>query len=333
MVFFVGVIVVLYLLSWGRRGCELAPMTREKSFALRGVLAILIVLHHLSLAGVSGLDIFRSWGAPVVSLFFFLSGYGLFKSYQQKGERYLSGFLRHRMLEAVGCPFLLSWGLYRLVNWGHVPGLWEEWQGLLWEGRVVLPNSWFVLAILVFYVFFYLTYRCVASRFRLWALLFLCMGYVGWCLCMGYDRCWYISALAFPTGAWMARYESRLHALWTAKGMYYGTVPLCLMLMALCVYTHNEGAYVLVYLLIPLAFLCLFSRVQVERLGTNWGMSWLSRHAYEIYLTQGLLIELLRREYVYISSDLVYVVLCLAGTMGVAAVVRWLSRKIVGLGL
>lgn len=70
----------------------------RRTNSLRGVLAILIILHHLS----SKIDIlflkwFHDFGAPIVSMFFFVSGYGLIKSYLKKGTAYIDGFLAKRL--------------------------------------------------------------------------------------------------------------------------------------------------------------------------------------------------------------------------------------------
>ena len=69
---------------------------RGKVFPLKGILAVLIVLHHLTYEIKSPLlQPFHSWGAPIVSVFFFISGYGLMTSYKNKGKHYLSGFIKH----------------------------------------------------------------------------------------------------------------------------------------------------------------------------------------------------------------------------------------------
>jgi peptidoglycan/LPS O-acetylase OafA/YrhL len=76
---------------------------------LRGVLALLIILHHLS----SHLDIpalyyFHDMGSSVVSMFFFISGYGLIKSYKYKGELYLDGFLTKRLRKILPLYIIFS---------------------------------------------------------------------------------------------------------------------------------------------------------------------------------------------------------------------------------
>lgn len=82
--------------------------SKQATVPLRGLLAIGIVLHHLSLRLVEASPDchwiwlqFSFWGAPIVAVFFFLSGYGLMVSLITKGQEYLDGFLKKRLLKIV----------------------------------------------------------------------------------------------------------------------------------------------------------------------------------------------------------------------------------------
>lgn len=69
------------------------PLTIEKSAFLKCVLSILIVLFHLhNQIPVGLLKYLDNFGPPIVSLFFFLSGYGLMVCREKKGEKYLDTF-------------------------------------------------------------------------------------------------------------------------------------------------------------------------------------------------------------------------------------------------
>ncbi|WP_259317952.1 acyltransferase family protein [Bacteroides stercoris] len=51
------------------------------------------------------------FGSLSVSIFFFLSGYGLICSYNLKGEKYLKGFLIHRIGKVI-IPLLTAYAIY-----------------------------------------------------------------------------------------------------------------------------------------------------------------------------------------------------------------------------
>ena len=101
MVLLVSIIFLWAIWGAFRRSVSLTPFTMEATLPLRGVLAIGIVIHHISLRVVDAIpgDMwifpqFQFWGAPIVAVFFFLSGYGLMVSLITKGENYLDGFLK-----------------------------------------------------------------------------------------------------------------------------------------------------------------------------------------------------------------------------------------------
>ena len=100
----------------------------KATLTLRGVLAMGNVIHHISLRVVDAtpddswlFSQFQFWGAPIVAAFFFLSGYGLMVSLIAKGNRYVDGFLKKRLLKIV-LPLVLC----SLVFEATSITLWEE---------------------------------------------------------------------------------------------------------------------------------------------------------------------------------------------------------------
>lgn len=103
-----------------RRKGALYNFDSKATVPLRGLLAIGIILHHLSLTyqfnecinafRISPVFYFREMGGPIVAIFFLITGYGLSKSLQTKGTSYLSGFLKKDWEKS--CPnscFLQCW--------------------------------------------------------------------------------------------------------------------------------------------------------------------------------------------------------------------------------
>ena len=73
---------------------KVGNLDRDKTKCTKGILALFIVLHHVSYVTTSvWLAEFVYWGNVVCGCFFFLSGYGLMKSLKVKGDLYLNNFL------------------------------------------------------------------------------------------------------------------------------------------------------------------------------------------------------------------------------------------------
>ena len=301
MIFFLIIIVLLYILSFRSFNERVSPFNKEHVSILKGVMAMSIVAFHLSYQTDDWLFMFSSWGAPVVSIFYFISGYGLAFNYRARGNEYLSHFFKHRILGNLILPFLLVWIVNRIVSGNISMSLLDELIELLMHGETTLPYSWYVFSILLFYILFYM----IAAKRNVVIISFLCVfTYIVLTVSLSYERCWYISALAFPLGIFYCKYEKRICALWNVPVRYYVTVPLCLLLTAVCVISKNEFCYLFAYMLIPIIIVCLCAKIQIY----NRNMQWISNVSYEIYLCEGISMTLLRGNYLFIKSDLLYII-------------------------
>ena len=107
MIFFLVIIGILYIFSFCSFNERVSTFNKEHVSTLKGVMAISIVAFHLFYQTDDWLFMFSSWGAPIVSMFYFISGYGLALNYRAKGNEYLSHFFKHRIWESLILPFLL----------------------------------------------------------------------------------------------------------------------------------------------------------------------------------------------------------------------------------
>lgn len=84
-----------------------------KCNCLRGIMAVAIVLHHMSEKTHGGIAFpqLQHIGYLIVAVFFFLSGYGLTVSYSKKGIAYFRGFWRKR-IGYLAVVYLLVTALY-----------------------------------------------------------------------------------------------------------------------------------------------------------------------------------------------------------------------------
>ena len=83
-------------------------MDKYNSNKIKGLLALLIIIHHLSIyiKDTILLKVFTIVGVIAVSAFFFYSGYGLMTSYLKK-ENYLKDFWNKRIMKIV-IPYIIA---------------------------------------------------------------------------------------------------------------------------------------------------------------------------------------------------------------------------------
>ncbi len=188
-------------------------LSMDAMTCLKGVMALFVVLHHLSqkklFQETDTISVFEHIGFLFVGIFFFTSGYGLYKSFMTK-PNYLQNFLKRRVLPIVISYYVMIavYAIYHIID-GSVftPA---EWAFKL--SGLVLINSqgWFVPVIILMYLAFYFVYR--SERLRsygipillavtlLQGLLFCTLNHFAWY--MGDGIGWWMKEGAFDNLPW-----------------------------------------------------------------------------------------------------------------------------------
>ena len=117
----------------------------KSTTVLKGFLAIGIVFHHLSQSVSTGGEFinFKYMGTYIVSIFLFLSAYGLYVQNERK-KNYLNNFLTKRLARVV-IPALFVSGIYIVYfvfNKQTLPI--SYFINLFVKGATIIANGWFV---------------------------------------------------------------------------------------------------------------------------------------------------------------------------------------------
>ncbi|WP_336837805.1 acyltransferase family protein [Sphingobacterium siyangense] len=283
------------------------PFDNEASQKLKGVSCLLIICYHLNFHVATPLVSFASnWGAPVVSLFLFISGYGLMASYLKKGPTYLNGFLNKRLWKIIK-PLLLVTLVYQLAIYLD-QGIFntELLFDLINKGITPLPFSWFAYSIIIFYIFFFFAFRLNNSSLGSKILLMIIFSIIYMIILFRseYERAWWVSSLAFPSGLIYRFREKEIIAV-THKTLYHFILaPLACIFIYSLVQTKIELLFPIVYFIIPALIVNLLSFL-------NWKndkiFTYLGKISYEVYLLHGFWIYLLRGKHIFIASDYLYI--------------------------
>ncbi|MDU7016358.1 MAG: acyltransferase family protein, partial [Streptococcus mitis] len=195
----------------------LLPQNKEylnvkSTSGLRGFLAIGIIFHHLSQWVTSGDEFsnFSYMGTYIVSIFFFLSAYGLYFQNENK-KNYLDNFLVKR-LSKILVPFFsisLIYMFYRFLN-GQLMDL-NFFANLFKKGSTIIYNGWFVDIIILMYIFFYISFKFFRNKsISIVINTIFVIGYICLAIKLGYSVWWYNSALAFVIGLIWAKNQNKI---------------------------------------------------------------------------------------------------------------------------
>lgn len=223
-----ALLLLLFGSKWyGRKQWNEEAFSLGQSKAWQGFFAAMIMLHHVGQKTCAswldrrwprmpGLELFVPIGYYFVAFFLLCSGFGLYKSWKKK-ENYLQGFVKKRVLPLVITFFVTDW-VFILVRLAlgekmdltkviyYITGIQQP-----------NPNAWFVIALPIFYLMFYLCFRLIKREG--WALFGTCLLVLLWvligCATDHNDywfrgEWWYNSALFFPLGLLFAKWEGKI---------------------------------------------------------------------------------------------------------------------------
>lgn len=269
---------------------------KTATYAMRSFAAIGIVLVHMPMYISSPylpfLKITGSWNGIIVGFFFFLSGYGLLKSYLSKGNDYLSHFFRHR-LGKILIPAFVATIVYFIVD--ELEGTFsaERSKYLLMTGNFIRPAGWFVQTLIIYYALFYFCMKYIKNVCYGLAIMFLFS--LLWIIVVRNVLHWnsYIwsSVLAFNSGTIMAYMESKFRG-----GGYIQHRRACLLvvlvfsMLEFCLLTYNHHAIpsTINCAIYPILFMPLIYATGFVK--WHW-VAFLGSISYEIYLMHFIVIE------------------------------------------
>ena len=348
--------------------------SRDQTKILTGIMTMAVALHHLAqktcapwLPGrnqVHGLDFFINIGFPVVAVFLFCSGLGLYRSLHSKPD-YLKGFFRKRVLRIVIAFYLSEW-IYTAVR--LLMGEKMNWVRILWYlSGLHMANtySWYVIVIPFFYLAFWAAFRICRKHEGLaifWVFVFtLAYTVLGAFIDHQNDwwmrgEWWYNSIILFPLGLLFGRFEKPVTRFFR-KGYW-----ICLLLAAAAVVLlylqsdflvnrrwgyYREGMRMKVPFrlysagsqwLVCIAFTAFCFLLMMKVRFGNRALAWLGAMSLEVYLMHGLFVELfgfsfldVAKSLAYIKNVPLYMLAVLACTVPAALGFRWLCRKVYSL--
>lgn len=305
----------------------------ESCTSLRGICAVTILFHHIAqiikteplLHGYNFLGLFA------VSVFFFLSGYGLQKSYMKYGEAYSRKFLRKR-LPKILIPYVLMIALYSAVYVlnGDAVTLKNKLVGIT-EGVLIVRYSWYIIVCLLFYVAFGIMMKISKGKFGLMVVL----GLLFWVFevvlmrVIHFNLWWYNTIQITALGIFWATYSEKINSF--LKKFYVPAVAVLGAIFVVSFYVINNylgTIYTACTIVGSTAFAALIFIVLMKVKVGNRILDFLGKISLEIYLVQGLAFYIFRNDRINISNDGLFFALSVITAIAAAFVLNKLFTLI-----
>ena len=342
---FIVILVLLIITSKPENNLE-NPIDKANTITVRALLMVSIFFRHIY-AIVEDEDVgfflklFEGKGFWCVAVFFFFSGYGLFKALSSKGEEYLKSFLKKRF-PAVVIPYISAIVLFFVVriivlneNVSFAP---IDIAKRIYSTLLLVDYSWYVLEIVFLYIVFYLSFRYINQR--VYALLVCSMVVVAFtfvCSLLGVNIAYYISTFGFVFGMFYACFYEKVDSF-VVRYKYISVIILPIIMYLLSspyaldysggmghlqnmLFSLQENIISLSFVYIVIVLLHKVSTV--SKIG-----AFLGTFSYEAYLMQGIGIRVCRSSLLYIDNATIYVILSLLICFALAIIIKAVNKRI-----
>ena len=308
----------------------------QTSDSLKGILALIIIFHHLSqkIVEPSILTLFQNMGYLAVAVFFFVSGYGLTSQYIVHGEGYLTKFLQKRVMKILIPTITASiiYFLYYCWNSGLSYAIQISKEAILSTNSIII-NGWYLVTILYFYILFWgCFYIFKEDREQIIFTFFGTICYILFCYKAGYGVWRYNSCLAFWIGIVFKKQEKKIQIMnrfpiLTMSVLFFAfacSQKVCGMLET---NLGNIGGSLITSALFAILMVFIVSWKKVQ----STIFDFLGKVSFELYIVHGLFIGFYRSNIVFVENDAIYFILVLLSAVLFAYILCGFDKKLYSL--
>lgn len=187
-------------------------LTFQHSQWFRGVVALLVLAHHMK-PDLGACSVFHSCsGKYCVAAFFFMSGYGLMLQLDKAREKMFLDYGERRFPKLL-IPYATAWVLAVWVLKGGMPD-WETIGNHWLTGESYLPFAYYVEELCLLYAVFWLCFRFFRQSVGLVLLFGATIAAMLLLRAFHWNNHWWVSSVSFPLGALMAYVVRRKISMW-----------------------------------------------------------------------------------------------------------------------
>ena len=309
-------------------------LSLEQTKCVKGICAVLVMIHHIMQVCIDlplPFQIMNYVGFILVALFFFFSGYGLMSGIQKKNN-YLNGFLSRRLLSIL-VPYWIVNTLYIIFDTCN--GIMHTWldYGISWMGIDSITGTWFVTAILVLYIVFYISFKYLSEENAVRGILAFTLLYIVICMILKLHSSWTASITTFVLGIYWCKYEKKILNFFRVRyGLKLMTISISFVLLflgRLVLVSRGVQVEILHLILRNVISILFVTMVLVSMLKIKIGNNFLKHMgniSYELYILHQLCIRVVSNHLKNGKLGIVVIILSLVS----ACILRGIDKKMFG---
>lgn len=340
ILYFIVLFLALYQCRFKRNGFYDDYIDKKQCNAIKGIFIMCVFISHvvpyllqednpsshwydLTFSFING-----NLGQLIVSSFLFYSGYGVFESIKNKGDEYVKGFPRKRILNTLlnfdvavlafafmdillNIKFTTSQFLLSFIAWDSI-----------------YNSNWYIFCILICYVFTYIVvYIFGKGKKAMWYLLGLSFLYV-LLLSLCKPIHWYSTILTYWGGCAFSFHKEKIDMF--LKKRYYLSFSLLIILLIILHLFPEKSCFGIIYNCKSIVFAVVIVMITMKVKISNRPLIWLGIHLFPIYIYQRIPMILLKKLELFsiIDYKYTYIAICAIITILIAELYRIIEIRI-----
>lgn len=311
-------------------------MSKPQTSAVNGIFTMLIFFSHIS----TYFKLTGTFDAPYASVkdylsqlvvvsFLFYSGYGIMESVKKKGLGYVKSIPAKRFFKVL-YHMDLAVLIFIAVNLVLGNKLTLSKTLLAFIGWTSLGNSnWYIFVVLALYLIVFVSFMISRGNKYVGTVLtsVLTLALVIALKKAGKDTWWYNTALLYPTGMIFSLIKERFEKIVMKNDVFWFGSTLCIFI-AYNVFEHFRKSNFAFCTMWAIMFATLIVVITMKIKIGNAVLDWLGAHVFSVYMLQRVPMMILSKLGLAQSHRYIYVVLCLAITLALAALFDKLTGRI-----
>lgn len=181
-------------------------ITKNTSYFLRGIAMLMVVMSHYVewgesfIANKNIVEFISKLGDPGVGIFFFLSGYALYKGYKDNNGQFEAKKYLLSRIKGVYIPYLLIAGVTGLID-----GVFDSPKAIL--RYLTGADYWFMEVIFIIYIAYFLV--GLLPKWRVFLMTVFIIDLSLWLYISGYAEFWYDANWCFALGLIVSKYDEQ----------------------------------------------------------------------------------------------------------------------------
>ena len=310
-------------------------LSLSNTLQLRGFMAVLIVIHHLSgwFSAASLLAPFKFIGYLIVAVFFFISGYGLYYGFCRK-TNYLKNFLRNR-LPNVYIPYFIFTIIWSIgLDFTQDKVTFKDFILSLVGYRIFLIGGWYIVVLIIMYILFYVSFR--QDKINRLVLFFLLFSAVFAAFFIFDKTLWLRSLLSFPIGILWCKYKDKIDEFFKKHYslMFFVCILVFVIFVVVRLFSELKNLTLAFNLssILTSSFFTLIVIISLKKISlNNKVLVFLGKISNEIYLLHYLFLILLSKSELISSHIALFVICTFLTVIPVAYLLNKLDIKLVSL--